>query len=556
MECRSAVLAAVVLFASSASATTTIPVTFDAAVDSGGRLEVRVTAHNEFVNRGVVEIRQGDVVERFAASLPLEVAMSFSTQVRAGIDEVRVAYYRENGVLAGSTAVFVDRAGGGWRLVPAQERARQKAEAALNAAARNGEALARKHVAAILARGGHPVAVEENLDHPYVAAWNRVVAEMVPAKRGASRRAVPAAGDCSPYLLSDNNYTYPLRGSVGYIDRLYPYDRYFKLSEPGYPVTVVVQQETIDQCGNTSWRYHWYNATTDFGGNFYLPSITTWEPFGGYNPVSSFRTTTPDAGLRNGNSMDPYTHVMDGSYSGFYWGSSEGIIEPYWYTDTTPYPFLFRWNEEIKREQRLWNAYGFGSYFTPFRAAYEGPGGVGARFWPVSPGMTVFDSVASWSNGYVMAHENGHHFQFRLQGDYMQGSGPVHTICAVLPEKDAFIEGFADWYGVYWNDEGRENVGITCDGGECFSTCAVGYQKEGNVMAYFWDVFDTANHGTYDQGIDNVFYPLNILMNWRATGDYENFPDWYDDFYWKGVWNGNEATMDNLRVVNKVDVPQ
>jgi hypothetical protein len=75
-------------------------------------------------------------------------------------------------------------------------------------------------------------------------------------------------------------------------------------------------------------------------------------------------------------------------------------------------------------------------------------------------------------------------------------------------------------------------------------------------MAYFWDVFDSTNHGTYDAGIDNVFYPLNILMNWRATGEYQNFPDWYDDFYWKGVWNGNEGTMDALRGVNKVDVPQ
>ena len=75
-------------------------------------------------------------------------------------------------------------------------------------------------------------------------------------------------------------------------------------------------------------------------------------------------------------------------------------------------------------------------------------------------------------------------------------------------------------------------------------------------MAYFWDIFDGTNHSTRDQNADSVFYPLSILKNWRATGEYVSFPDWYDDFYWRGVWNGNTATTDYLRVVNKVNVAQ
>ncbi|HEX8411746.1 MAG TPA: hypothetical protein VF883_23060 [Thermoanaerobaculia bacterium] len=552
-------IAAVVLIAGSALASVPVPVTFEGTVTRDGRLEVRVTAHSEVANRGELVVRQRNDEERFPTGLPLGVPVSITVDLEPRADEVRVGFYYADGELARADTIYIGSAkGGGRRVVTGAERAKEHAATARAAAFAQEETRARRHVASILARGKRPALIAEDPDSPYVQAWNKVVTEMAPRRDQSSDTPVTTAlvEDCPPYTLTEWNYSYPLRGYLGYIDQLYTYNRYFRVYEPGYSVSVVVPQEVQDQCGNYRTRFRYYNATTGYNGHFYLPTITSWEPPNGYNPVSEFRATTSFVGLRSGNTMSAYTHVMPGSYAGYYWGNNEAVIEPYFTSPQTPYPFFFRWEEEIRYEKRMWNSYGFESYFTPFRAGYEGWGTSGARFWPVSPGMTVFDSIAAWSKGFVMAHENGHHFQFRLQGDIMQGTGPVHDVCTVLPDKDAFMEGFADWYGVFWDEEGRSDVGITCDGGECFSICNPGYRKEGNVMAYFWDIFDTTNHGVRDQSADNVFYPLSILKNWRATGEYASFPDWYDDFYWRGVWNGNVATTDYLRVVNKVNVAQ
>lgn len=555
MKARWTAVIAVVWIAVSASARTQIPVTFEAAVTSDGRLELRATAHNEFANRGTVEVQQGDDIQHIPIGLIEGAAIPLWARLDPAEEEVVVRFINEEGH---GMAVDVIHIGadptGGRRVVAPAEREQERIAQGRNIALRDAETQARRFVDAAIKRGKRPQPITDgDPDDPWVGAWNKAVAERQPRGR---HRVTANIDECAPYLLSPYNYVYPLRGNVGYIDQLYSYDRWFRLFNPGYSVGITVQQEFENQCGGYVIRNATYSATTGSNGSFSWSSITTIQPPGS-NPVTQFRTTTSFVGLVNGASLTPHTHTLPGSQTGFYWSTAgDAVIEPWFSSYNSPYPFFFRWEEEIRYHKRTWSSYGFSSYFTPFRAAYA-PGGqvYGAYFYPVSPGMAVFDELGDWIYGFVMAHELGHHFQFRLQGDRLTSTGPVHSVCTILLEKDAFIEGFADWYGVFWNDEGSPGYGPICGSGECYASCSAGYRKEGNVMQYFWDIFDATNHATRDQGKDTIFRPLSILKNWRATGDYSNFPDWYNDFLGKGIWSGYETVVNDLRAVNGVQQP-
>lgn len=561
---------AAVGIASSAWGTTDVPVTFEASITAEGRMELRVTSNSEFVTRGNLEVQQGredrtmplalvpdaaspvpEDVRNIPMTLVPGVAIAVIVDVRPDVEDVVVRYFMESGTAAAVDVIHLGSdSAGRRRVVSASQREEARAAQLEQSLRKESAERARKSIKAILATGRKPgLDLEEGI---FAQEWNKAVRELAPETR--NRVGAQADGPCGPYTLSSYNYSYPLRGNFGYVDE-YPYAHNVRPWMPGLPVRVVVQQDWEDPCGYVLIRERFYNTTSGNNGAFSFSSVTSLEYYGD-NPVHRFEVTTQYVGLRSGSTMNAYTHILY-SYDqmNFYWNGSEAVIDPYFSSSNSSYPFFFRWEDEIRYQKNQWAAYGFNSYFTPFRAGYEGNGSNGARFYPVSPGMVIFDSAGRWSSGFVMAHEIGHHFQFRLQGDVWAGAGPVHSICQILADPDGFNEGFANWYGAFWNDEGADAKGVNCFSGECYAVCSPSYRKEGNVMQYFWDIFDATNHATRDQGQDTIFRPLTILQNWRATGAYGSFPDWYDDFYWKGVWNGYESVVNTLRTVNGVHVP-
>lgn len=543
--------AAVVGIASSAWGTTGVPVTFDASLTGKGRMEVRLTSNSEFVTRGNLEVQQGDDIQNIPLTLVPGAAIPVSVHVKPGVEDVVVRYFMESGTAAAVDVLHLGSdPAGAHRVASPSEREQGRAAQAEQSERAQAAERARKHIKALLAAGRKP-GLDPEEDSVVAQEWNKAVRELAPKSR--RQLTTHADGPCGSYVLSPYNYSYPLRGNFGYVDE-YPYSHNVRPWMPGYPVRVVVLQDLEDPCGNAIVRERYYNTTSSNNGAIYIASITSLEYYGD-NPVHRLEVTTQYVGLRSGTTMSAYTHTLNSSQVNFFWNGSEACIDPYFSTFNSSYPFFFRWEDEIRYQKNQWNSYGFNSYFTPFRAGYEGTGSNGARFYPVSPGMVIFDSAGRWSSGFVMAHEIGHHFQFRLQGDRWSGAGPVHSICQILADPDGFNEGFADWYGAFWNSQGADAQGVNCFSGECYALCSPSYRKEGNVMQYFWDIFDATNHSTRDQGQDTIFRPLTILQNWRATGAYSSFPDWYNDFYSKGVWSGYESVVNTLRTVNGVDVP-
>ncbi len=147
-----------------------------------------------------------------------------------------------------------------------------------------------------------------------------------------------------------------------------------------------------------------------------------------------------------------------------------------------------------------------------------------------------------------MAHEFGHFFQYQLQGGSLAGGGQ-HYYCGNSGDATAFVEGFADWHGAWWETDGRDYI-VPCESGECYTACPAGWRLEGNVQAFFWDLFDSVNSPTYDASIDTVIYPLTFLLNW---GSYSSFPAFYDNFQSRGLFN---TAVPGVRTVNKLDVPE
>ena len=375
-----------------------------------------------------------------------------------------------------------------------------------------------------------------DVESPSQKAWNDV-----------AQRPSPALPICGPFYVGEN-FTYVVTADPFYYD---PHDLATYRMGSGYPVAFQTRRLFEDDCGNIQYRTTTFSATTDANGKATATVVSAVRPGEG-DPVVRFGATAPDAGIRNGTSITTVTQYVSGTSLWGFWVGDQYRMQPLFDTIVAPQNYFFRWNAEIKSLQQRWALNGFGSSYTPFKAGYDSSSTGGALFLPVSPGVVSFGVTGRYTLRWIMAHEFGHFFQFKLQGNALAPGGGAHQYCQVLLASTAFAEGFADWHGAYWETDGREFI-VPCIGGECYSTCEPGYLREGNVQAFFWDLFDSQNSGTYDGGIDTVQFGLGLLKNWISYG---SFPSFYNDFTARGIWGSQASVVEGLRAVNHVDVPQ
>lgn len=442
-------------------------------------------------------------------------------------------------------------------LLPAGEfEARVERRAAASTAA-EAHSRARQLAAEVRAAGKRPVAA------PRVPAGAAPVASAPESESQRAWDAEAGAGEadpenllippdddpCWPWLAVGNS-SYQVRGQLGYRDDFYGATRY---AVDGYPVVIETQVRIENQCGGVSFRTQQYTANTTSNGWFSVNVSSHIAP-GGPEPVVAFRATATEVGLANCGFtscfVQPQRQSLGGTQFAGAWEGSSRRIHPVFTASNAPYPFFFRWNDEIKSLKARWAAATFGSGYTPFTAAYIASASPPVYFWP-SEEMVVFDTANRWIVKWVMAHEFGHQFQYTLQGNQLGGGGP-HAICDAVSDAVGFVEGFADWHASWWEVEGR-NLYFSCSGAECWSNCTPGYRREGNVMAFFWDLFDGTNHGTHDSGLDPVVFPLSLLKNWSS---YSSFPSFYNDFVQRSLWGSQATAVNTLRTVNKVTVAQ
>jgi len=281
--------------------------------------------------------------------------------------------------------------------------------------------------------------------------------------------------------------------------------------------------------------------------------VTSQVAPGGAEPVVAFRATATESGVLACGALGCGLLPVQQAISGFVgsWQGGNRRITPTFTSANSPSPYFFRWSEEIKSLKSRWSGASFGSSYTPFTAAYQPSSNPPVYFYPHGSGIVVYDTANRWRDKWTMAHEFGHQFQYTLQGNHLSGGGP-HTICQAVSDSVGFVEGFADWHGNFWETEARSSY-FPCSGGECWSTCNPGYRREGNVMAFFWDLFDTKNDGTNDQGLDVVLFSLSLLKNWS---NYSSFPSFYNDFTSRGLWGGQAGSVASLRTVNRLTVAQ
>lgn len=539
-----------------AFATLPTPVSVEAELTADGALQLRVTAHTDRLRAATLLVRSGGAVASFPLTLPPGTPVPVTLADATGEVIVRLVGHQGDPIFADT--FHVERAGRAARLVPHEERRAAGAAAKKAEATSELERRMRRIIAQQLARGGRPALnTLDDPDDPAVQLWNALVEQMRKEKKRSDVTIALAPGeDCPPWIPSSYNYFYPVRGTFGYYDTFQEVWR--RPFETGFRVRIATLVEYEDQCGEYMLRRRYYYADSGQNGSFYFSSVQTIDAPNTINPVDEFAVTAPDVGLRNGSTMTTIAQTLPPSQHNYYWSSAgEAVIDPFFTESFGNRPSFFRWNEQIKRLKRYWQGEGFSSYYTPFRAAWESIGN-GAYFHQTSPGMVVFGDSRRWSPKFLMAHEFGHQLHYRLQGDApIWTNGDVHSMCQVNDAATAFAEGFANWAGVYMEWEGAFSFGIDCYQGECQVPCTNGYRKEGNVMAYLWDIFDASNHATKDNGIDHVWFRTTILRDhWRWGANYSSFPDWWTDFRNKNAWGIYEFDTENLKPVNKVHVPE
>ena len=303
-----------------------------------------------------------------------------------------------------------------------------------------------------------------------------------------------------------------------------------------------------DLCNNEDYRTTRYYGTTGAYGDYSMTVSSSVAPGTG-NPVVSFLAVAPDAGVRSGAAG--FVPVSQSLTPGYHYGSWQGStwrMYPLFDPNNAFYSFLFRWNAEIESLRSRWADNGFGSYFTPFTAGYDGSLPSTAAFIIASPGLVAFNDDGRYTIKWIMAHEFGHFFQYRLQGGSLDGGGQ-HSYCGNSGDTTAFIEGFADWHGAWWETDGRDFI-VPCEGGECYTQCPSGWRYEGNVQAFFWDLFDSTNSASHDGSIDTVGYSLSFLQNWTS---YSSFPAFYDSFQSRGLFS---PAVPGIRTVNGLNVAE
>lgn len=442
-------------------------------------------------------------------------------------------------------------------LLPVGAVEHRVAELLAERAVVDARARARGLVASVLASGGRPVPASRvgTSSDPTVApradsqqAWDAEASDFDPS--GESLLIPPEDDPCWPFIQSGNS-SYQVRGQLAYRD---DFDGTTRFAAAGYPVVVETQMRYQNACGSVMFRTHQYSTTTASNGWFSVQVSSHVAP-GGPEPVVAFRATTPEAGTRSCGltncNFTPLRQSLTASQLGGVWEPTGRRIQPVFTAANSSHPFYFRWNDEIKSLRSRWAAAGFGSGAMAFRATYVPTANPPLHFSTLGDGIVVFDSANRWVVKWLMAHELGHHFQYTIQGNNLAGGGP-HTICQAVSDAVGFVEGFADWHASWWEIEGR-SLFFPCSGQECWSDCVPGYRREGNVMAFFWDLFDGANHATHDSGLDSVTLSLTLLTNW--TG-YSSFPAFYNDYSQRGLWGSKAVAVDTLRTVNRVTVAQ
>ncbi len=362
---------------------------------------------------------------------------------------------------------------------------------------------------------------------------------------------------CGKFHISDLNYSFPVSGFVSYYNL---YQQGIERIGEGYAVGVDTQVLWENYCDYYQYRTTRFTGTTTGDPNAtFTINVTSYTGPGGPNPAVTFVTTAPDAGSRAAGtaSITLVTQEVGPAYYFGGWNGGTYMMYPLFDTNSTANAFLFNWNEEIKSLQKRWSDSGFGASFTPFKAGYDPTfQDANAAFIPTSPGLVEFNDSGRWVFKWLMAHEFGHFFQYELQGGSLAGGG-THSYCISSGDVTSFSEGFADWHASWWEPDGRDYL-VPClsfPDVECYTTCAPGYRLEGNVQAFFWDLFDTENDPTAgsgrDAGRDTVTYSLGLLHNWT---NYFTFNAFYDDFNSRGLWT-NPATP-ALKEVNNVNVPE
>ena len=372
---------------------------------------------------------------------------------------------------------------------------------------------------------------------PSQAAWDRASTSL-----GPSPQSPP--DQCGQLHQDADNYAIPVAGQAFYYD---PHEQSTTHLAGGYTVAVDTQVLWSNLCDDQYRTTRYFGTTDDNGG--YSMTVTSSVAPGTGNPLVSFLAEAPDAGVRSGNAgMIPITQSLLPGYHHGGWEGTTWRMFPLFDPANSFYTFLFRWNNEIKSLQSRWAESGFGSYYTPFKAGYDSSAQDSTAFVISAPGLVAFNTAGSYTIKWTMAHEFGHFFQYQLQGGSLDGGGQ-HSYCGNYGDAVAFVEGFADWHGAWWETDGINFI-VPCDGGDCYGCSSAGWRLEGNVQAFFWDLFDAVNSSSQDGGVDTVTYPLNFLQNWNT---YSSFPSFYSDFQGRGLFN---SAVPAIRTVNKLDVPE
>lgn len=211
-------------------------------------------------------------------------------------------------------------------------------------------------------------------------------------------------------------------------------------------------------------------------------------------PFNEIDITPPDAGTRtSGASYAQQTlRITNPTDMYYYWNGYSAYIQPTFNHTNNSYYFLLRWQDEIFRLRSRWSARGFWNW-ADFKAAYD-PSTTGypqAYLYQQDPStspnaLVVFNADGAESYKWIMAHEFGHFFQYRMQNALLCCGG-IHYITQQSNPATAFSEGFADWHGNANETDGRQYYYYWCTASECGPNPGLyGYTVEANVAAYFW----------------------------------------------------------------------
>ena len=552
---RSALVLLILSFDLAVMASVPAPVDINAAISDlprGGQiLVIKVTSVSLHLHRGAIQVRiSGDFLDATEITKIItlttgEVAsirLPIVTKIAGELSNVVVRVLRNDDTAPVAVEeFFVGGVAGDAHMVTHAEAEQFIASRAARDVEARANALAEEQVRAMLARGDAPA---PNPGDPAAMsvierAWNETVQRLAPNNASGHIQS-----NC--YVLNTpsyrNYYWASMPGYMTYEDN-YPN---FNVRQPdygGHTVSIETPVEYTDGCGNYMIRTVDYSASTSSGGSFAFQNVySLYQPS---NPVIYLRVTFSKTGTFDSpTSMSPgnltlYTNDVP---------MTSGNLRPHFSSSNAPNRFYFRWNDEAMYLEGQWASLGF---YVTLRSAYDSTYYANAGcYCQTSPGLPIYGSQNLWSPKWVAAHEMGHQWDLQRSGGGITGQS-VHTICGQSDSGTAFHEGFADWAASWFEPEGRTDY-MQVYFGELQPCAFPGYNLEGNVAAYLWDIFDDVNSSSYDNNQDTMSKPLSILGNWAA---YNDFPGFYNGWTTNGVWGADAAVADTLRTVNTVVNP-